>query len=195
MNITSTSSVNHSAHNTGASSYSVINRYAPPGVAQDDWDMAGLEERLALIETFAHLNTNNTPSSLPELGIGDDWVAAMTRWYSRPAQPNIFTDTLLPTALTSLPITSVPTSEHAQTSTSLFPYSTQATQDTTTGLVIQFGLAQEMKVDQCKSTTYANPADVTIAFIGTAAPLSNTSVEGVITGMRELRHEARKQYK
>jgi|GEM_PF-2294201 len=195
MNITSTSSTNHSAHNTGASSYSVINRYAPPGVAQDDWDMAGLEERLALIETFAHLNTHDTSSSSSELGIDDDWIAAMTLWYSRPTQPSVFTNTLLPTALTSLPITSIPTSEHAQTSTSPFPYSTQATQDTTTDLVIQFGLAQEMKVDQCKRTTYANPADVTIAFIGTVAPLSHTSVEGVIMGMRELRHEAKKQYK
>jgi len=71
-----------------------------------------------------------------------------------------------------------------------FPYSEQITQDVATGLPLQFGLAQEMRVDPDKKTETAIPANVVIGFLGTKAPLIHTSIEGVIKGMPALREAA-----
>jgi len=181
---------------TDASSHSVLDNDAPPGIEQETWDKADVDERRSLIAESTQKNWLS--STLNQM---DSERLSSPTWFSQPAPTNHLAGTLLSATPSFMPdmgisgTTQDVLQEGAQKPTTLFPYSEKATQDTATELPIQFGLAQEMKVDKCKRTTYANPADVTIGFIGTKVPLSNTSIEGVIGGMPRLRKEARDVYK
>jgi len=86
---------------------------------------------------------------------------------------------------------------HTGRASAPFLYSEEITQDVATGLSVQFGLAQEMKVvlPLVKIPEDTEPADVVIGFYQTVIPVRHTSLDGVLNGMSKLRKEVNEKNK